>query len=570
MNGAKMKMEMETKELNIDRELGIALSIVLFVPMFCAVLFFVLFFSGKTEEQAAAEITSSAKAAEIIFQNSVDEMRHLADAYARKKTVLFFSGLDLGVKLGRDLAKSADHDKLDMVTVMDTSHRVLARSHAPEQLKDLFPENLYTIEALNGNAVCGVEMMGRSEMAAEGFDGGNRLPTETSEVLALTGAAPVHDRHDRERIVGAVVLRRILNIRPGILGTISRALDADVALFGRAGRVAQADRIAGNPFAMPQPETLTKVMERNISVSTVKMSQHGNISKCLPVSGFSGNPVGVLMVRKDPGPYLRDRDNAIMILLGMFLIGFALLLVIKRMVRRRLRAEISERRRAEERIRLLHQSLLRAQEEERQRISLDLHDSIIQELAVVQFKYEGIFRHEKSMSQAEAKAKKANAILRKSIASIRSLAHGLRPTALDRLDMVASLSMLCTEFMKDTGVDVDFTLDEERKIVLDYETGINVYRLFQEALNNVRKHADATQVSGGLGPVGPNNAMIWILDDGKGFDMDEVLNRALDETHMGLWGMNERVCLIGGRMDIMSYPGKGTKIYMEFKAKFET
>ena len=97
---------------------------------------------------------------------------------------------------------------------------------------------------------------------------------------------------------------------------------------------------------------------------------------------------------------------------------------------------------------------------------------------------------------------------------------------------------------------------------LDYNTKINLYRLLQEGLSNVRKHADAGNITVRLISSFPH-IILRIEDDGKGFDLKERSAKAAVEKRMGLRSMNERARLLQGRMDIESNPGKGTKVIIK-------
>ena len=103
---------------------------------------------------------------------------------------------------------------------------------------------------------------------------------------------------------------------------------------------------------------------------------------------------------------------------------------------------------------------------------------------------------------------------------------------------------------------------------LNYNTKINLYRLLQEGLNNVKKHADAGNVNVRLISSFPN-VILRINDDGKGFDLKEQLAKTSSERKMGLSSMAHRVDLLQGRLDIDSIPGKGTKVFIEIPHKDE-
>jgi signal transduction histidine kinase len=111
-------------------------------------------------------------------------------------------------------------------------------------------------------------------------------------------------------------------------------------------------------------------------------------------------------------------------------------------------------------------------------------------------------------------------------------------------------------------VSVDFYSAGMKDLQLDFDTEINLYRLIQEGLNNIKKHAQAGHVVIRLVASSPN-IILRIEDNGKGFDVERRLARSLKEKRMGLSSMEERVSLLEGKMNIRSRPSKGTKILIE-------
>jgi signal transduction histidine kinase len=124
----------------------------------------------------------------------------------------------------------------------------------------------------------------------------------------------------------------------------------------------------------------------------------------------------------------------------------------------------------------------------------------------------------------------------------------------------------CNDFSENTGVRVDFQSAGIDNLNLNYETKINLFRLLQEGLNNVRKHADASRVRVKLVSSFPS-VILRIEDDGKGFDMKKRLSYSAREKRMGLSSMTHRVDLLLGKMNIESVPGKGTKVVIEVPHK---
>jgi signal transduction histidine kinase len=145
---------------------------------------------------------------------------------------------------------------------------------------------------------------------------------------------------------------------------------------------------------------------------------------------------------------------------------------------------------------------------------------------------------------------------------VRDLAYDLRPPGLDEAGLVDVLDEYCQEYSSQNNLEIEFLpvgVDESK---LDFDTKITLYRLIQEALSNVRKHADASHVSIRLVSSFPN-IVLRIEDDGRGFDVTARLAASHYEKRMGLLGIKERVALLGGTMEIQSQPERGTKIFIE-------
>jgi PAS domain S-box-containing protein len=224
---------------------------------------------------------------------------------------------------------------------------------------------------------------------------------------------------------------------------------------------------------------------------------------------------------------------------------------------------ITDEKRAEERIRTLSQELMKVQEKERQRISRDLHDRVAQDLSTLKIGCETLFDDQPIVpSDIRERVSQLSKIIEGSIKDVRNLAYALRPPSLDQLGLVQTVSQYCEDFSDETGVSADFYSAGMDNVKPDLDTQINLYRLIQEALSNVRKHADASRASVRLVPSFPN-IILRIEDDGRGFDVAARLAAAHDEKRLGLLSMKERVALLGGTMEIQSRPGQGTKIFIE-------
>ncbi|MBI4796533.1 MAG: PAS domain S-box protein [Deltaproteobacteria bacterium] len=231
--------------------------------------------------------------------------------------------------------------------------------------------------------------------------------------------------------------------------------------------------------------------------------------------------------------------------------------------------DITRRKEAEESFRHLTQELIRAQEQERHKISRELHDTVAQELAFLKI---GLANFAKELSEEQAQEIEWNVknlleALQKSLDLLRSISYDLRPPDLD-LGLVQALKLHCEEFTERTGINVDFLAAGIKSTQLDDDTVINLYRIVQEGLTNVWRHAQAVNVNIRLVASYPK-IILRLEDDGQGFNVAEKKAPNQLDGRLGLLGMKERVALLGGKMRIDSQLKKGTKITIEVPWKGE-
>jgi PAS domain S-box-containing protein len=201
--------------------------------------------------------------------------------------------------------------------------------------------------------------------------------------------------------------------------------------------------------------------------------------------------------------------------------------------------------------------LLAAQEDERRRVSRDLHDQVCQQLAYLAI---GIGGHAAALSHSpeqhtQLKALQTRAILTGEL--VRHIAHDLHPQILDDLGVVASLQGLCEEFSAQEGVAVEFT-HGPLPTSIPRELSSCFYRVAQQTLQNVAQHAEATKVSVSL-TFSRNALFLSVRDNGVGFDPAKVRGRG----SLGLTNMEERARLVNGSFSLISAPGQGTQIVVE-------
>jgi len=221
---------------------------------------------------------------------------------------------------------------------------------------------------------------------------------------------------------------------------------------------------------------------------------------------------------------------------------------------------ITNQQKAEKRIHMLTHELIKVQENERKMISRELHDRFAQDLSVSKMDCDMLLKESPELTrEIKEKLFRISKGLQGTITTIRDLSYELRPAGLEQMGLIEIIFQYCEEFSKKTGLSTDFTSAGMNDLNLNFDTKINLYRLVQEGLNNIRKHADASHVTIRLAAAYPN-IILRIIDDGKGFDVKKRLADALDEKRMGLRSMEERVHLLQGRFEIQSRPAQGTKI----------
>ncbi|MBI5894913.1 MAG: PAS domain S-box protein [Desulfobacterales bacterium] len=203
--------------------------------------------------------------------------------------------------------------------------------------------------------------------------------------------------------------------------------------------------------------------------------------------------------------------------------------------------DASERNQSRRQIQRLTHELIKAQENERYRIARDLHDHIAQDLSSLKIHLTTLFDTQTGVSEeSRRKMDETAGILQRSIADVRNLAYDLRPPGLDQLGLVRTLFLYCEDFAQGNNLKIDFIAAGLDDLVLDEDIQINLYRLIQEALHNVKKHAEARGVTIRLVTSSPN-LMLRIIDDGKGFDVNGWRAKSYTEKRMGLQSMVERV-----------------------------
>ena len=216
--------------------------------------------------------------------------------------------------------------------------------------------------------------------------------------------------------------------------------------------------------------------------------------------------------------------------------------------------DITELKKAQDQLRRLSGSIMAAQEKERSAIARGLHDELGQVLTA--FRLDTVWLEERLRHTDPPAAQRAlamSALIDQTIDEVRSIALRLRPGILDDLGLVDALEWYAADFERRTGIACAFKRDEIPPIGNELATA--AYRIAQEALTNVARHADADQAVLALS-VHEGVLTLSVRDDGRGFNL-----RDLSESKgLGVAGMRERAVLIGGILEVKSTPGQGTEI----------
>lgn len=213
----------------------------------------------------------------------------------------------------------------------------------------------------------------------------------------------------------------------------------------------------------------------------------------------------------------------------------------------------------EMRIRLLDK-VITAQEEERKRIARELHDQTSQSLTSLMLGIKALENIE-NHDLLKAKTDELRALTGKTLEEIRDLAINLRPSVLDDLGLEAAVQGFLKGYSHKNGIEVDIHTKGIKDLRLPSRVETAFYRIVQEAMTNIVKHAMAKYVA--VIMERRNNTLVLIVeDDGRGFDVKEVMEAPLREKRLGLFGMEERVSLLGGSFSIESVSGFGTTLYV--------
>lgn len=213
-----------------------------------------------------------------------------------------------------------------------------------------------------------------------------------------------------------------------------------------------------------------------------------------------------------------------------------------------------------EQLREMALAVLNAQEEERRRLARELHDQTSQALSIMLVGIDtGLKEMPPSIAEGHRQLQFLKKVATQTLEELRALSRNLHPTVLDDLGLLPAVRWYARNTLEKAGVGVEIKasgLDD--RLPPEIETAI--FRIAQESLSNVLRHADAKHVSVRLSRE-DSRIFLEVRDDGKGFDVEGI--RSSRTRNLGIVGMEERATLLGGRFEITSEEGKGTKVSVE-------
>ncbi len=218
-----------------------------------------------------------------------------------------------------------------------------------------------------------------------------------------------------------------------------------------------------------------------------------------------------------------------------------------------------ELRESERKLRQLSSQILSAQETERRRISRELHDELGQSLTVMKLRLRSIEQElKKNQVKVSEDCEKSVEYLNQIMENVRRLSRELSPTILEDLGLTAALQWLINNFIANNEMKMTMDIAQIDDLFAQ-DAQIRIYRIMQEALTNIAKHAQAKNMKV-LIEKDKEGISILVEDDGKGFDPRKILTKVSAERGLGLAAMEERARMLGGSLDLWSQEGKGTQI----------
>jgi signal transduction histidine kinase len=206
--------------------------------------------------------------------------------------------------------------------------------------------------------------------------------------------------------------------------------------------------------------------------------------------------------------------------------------------------------------------LLTELEQERKHLAREIHDQVIQDLLSTNYQLEEVETDEEVTLALKDELTEIRSNIRDLIDELRNICGALRPPTIDSLGVGAAIQSYTQDWERRTGIPASLDLDVNLAR-LPETIELSIFRIVQEGLNNVQKHAHANNVRIGLKHTSPRTLLVTIADDGRGLAENFDLSALSTDGHYGLLGLSERVALLGGRLNIQNQAEGGLLIQVE-------
>jgi signal transduction histidine kinase len=219
-------------------------------------------------------------------------------------------------------------------------------------------------------------------------------------------------------------------------------------------------------------------------------------------------------------------------------------------------------RESEEMLRFLSSRLFLAQEEERSRLSKELHDQLGHDLVLLKSRLRSMCRKISNCNlDFNEDFDDTVSEIDRIIENVRRISRDLKPSVLEDLGLFSSVQWLVENFSKQHNLEISLDM-EDFDHLFPREAQISLYRIFQETLTNIAKHSHASRVTVDVKKES-DHIVFYVEDNGKGFELKKVMTRKFHEKGVGLTAMKERMNMLGGSFYVSSQPGKGTTIHFK-------
>ena len=380
--------------------------------------------------------------------------------------------------------------------------------------------------------------------------------------LGVTICSPIRD--EKGKVIGILAAAQTTVFLNKILGEIESEDDAKMTLIDQEGHIILSNRFPYKKEVVDYPfsEFVKKAVKGEKGHVKIRDTSDKDRIKYVffaPVQGI-GWSVIVEKTRSEVFhsvfPYL--------ILIAVISLLIFMVVVLSMVYLKGRHGQIAALRESENRLRVLATQLLTAQEDERRLVASDLHDSVGSALSVIKFRVEDAINQGKQGVVASESLKGLMSATQHAMEESRRIQTNLRPSMLDDLGILTTLDWHCREFQKTfSHIRIEKEIDISENDVPHILKTV-IYRISQEALNNIAKHSKADLVTLSFRKTG-GPIELTIQDNGQGFNVENIFSMGSYKRGLGLSSMRERTELSGGSFTIESIQGKGTTIHASWQ-----